>query len=461
MTSTPSDSAAPKQRQRTIYLLAMVGTAALAGFLFGFAGSLIGVTILFLRDQFHLSDAATGFTVASGAIGCIIGPFLGSWLCDKIGREKTLLGCVALLGLADLMTFLAGSLAFFICFRIVGGLGIGLGSIASPMYIAEITPPAIRGKCGISYSLAVVIGSTAAPLAAYPLAQYLPDTLAWRWMYAVEVMIAVLLLALLYFLPPSPRWLVEKGRFDEAFAILRKIHGSDLALSELAEIKASINQETGSWSELWQPGIRYALLIGLLLAFFNNWTGWSAMSSYITTLVDDSGASGHGAGIMGFAYTYLIMGVATVISMVLVDRIGRRSLWMTASLMMASTTFIAGLVFHFHVHGILVLVALMLCAVPHGIALGGLPWLMMSELFPNRIRARAVAVTTTFLWLVIFSCAQLFPIFASASTKAIGSVAGVFWLFTFVCVLSALFGWKMLPETKGRTLENIADSWKK
>jgi MFS transporter, SP family, arabinose:H+ symporter len=338
---------------------------------------------------------------------------------------------------------------------------LGIMSIASPMYLAELAPPHMRGKLGLTWQLAVVVGSVGAPLAAYPISLYFHPEAAWRWMFGTQL---VLLPPLLYFinrLLPSPRWLAEKGRFDEALEVLLKVHEQKLAENELAEIKAAITVEEGGWNELWQPGIRYALVIGCLLAFFNNWTGWSAMGGYITNLVDAAGVKSHSTAILQFACTYLTMSVVTLISMGLVDRVGRRPLWIFASFLMAIVTLATGLVFYYHVHGYIVLIVLMLCTVPHGIALGGLPWLMMSELFPNRVRAKAMAFTTTFLWIVVFTAGQLFPIFAQFSTDKIGSVAGVFWLFTGICLLSALFGCTIMPETKGRTLEDIASSLKR
>jgi SP family arabinose:H+ symporter-like MFS transporter len=155
------------------------------------------------------------------------------------------------------------------------------------------------------------------------------------------------------------------------------------------------------------------------------------------------------------------MAIVTIFSLFLVDRVGRRPLWIFGSILMALVTFSTGLVFSFHLHGWIVLLVLCLCTVPHGIALGGIPWLMMSELFPNRVRAKAVAFTTTFLWLVIYSCGQFFPIFLNFSTEHIGSAAGVFWLFAFICILSTIFGCTIMPETKGRTLEEIGGSWTK
>jgi SP family arabinose:H+ symporter-like MFS transporter len=203
------------------------------------------------------------------------------------------------------------------------------------------------------------------------------------------------------------------------------------------------------------------LLIGVLLAFFNNWTGWSVIGGYVPMLFEMSGLEDRSQAILQFAVSYGFMGLMTLVSLLLMDRVGRRILWLFASLLMATITFATGLVFHFQLSGIIVLIVIILCTVPHGIALGGIPWLMMSELFPTRLRAKAVSITTTVLWCTILSGAYLFPAIAATSEHLVGSVGGVFWLFTGICVVSFLFGWRMMPETKGRTLEDIAESWRR
>jgi SP family arabinose:H+ symporter-like MFS transporter len=421
---------------------------------------LIGAANIFLKEQFHLGAEALGFTTASAALGCVFGPFLGAWLCDALGREGTMIAASFLLAVGALMTALAQNIVLFNASRILGGVGVGLCSVASPMYIAEIAPHKMRGKLGTMYQLAIVVGSTAAPLVAYVLVRALPDAVSWRWMFGSQMVVVVLFALLLFFLPPSPRWLAQKGRYDESLQVLAKVHGRREAPAELRGITEAIAQETGGFSELFQPGIRYALLIGLMLAFFNNWTGWSAMGGYIPRLLEMAGVQQRSAAILQFSFTYLAMAIMTVVSMWLIDRVGRRPLWILASILMAAITAVTGLAFHFQLHGAPVLLVIILCTVPHGLALGGLPWLMMSELFPNRIRAKAVAITTTFLWLVIFSCAQLFPMVIAWSEHTIGSAAGAFWTFTVICVCSAIFGRTMMPETRGRTLEDIGLSWR-
>ena len=461
LAETPSAAVAesPEQsRKRIRYVYAIAFTASVGGFLFGYDLSCIGAANIFLKQQFHLDPAALGFTTASAALGCMVGPVWGGWLCDAIGRERTMIVAAVLLAIGSIMTAMAQSVVVFNIFRILGGVGVGLCSVASPMYLAEIAPHKIRGKLGVMYLQALVIGSTVAPLVAYGLVRIFPDTVYWRWMFGVQMVVVILFAIFLFMLPQSPRWLVQKGRLDEAARVLDRIHGAGTAPAELREIKEAIAKESGGIRELSLPGIRHAVVIGLLLAFFNNWTGWSGMGGYIPMLFEMAGVKQH-AAILQFSFTYLAMAFMTVVSSYFIDRVGRRPLWITASILMAVITGATGLIFHFQVHGVAVLFIIILCAAPHGLALAPVPWLMMSELFPNRIRAKAVAVTTTFLWLCVFLVAQLFPVFIDWSQRLIGSAAGAFWVFTLICVSSALFGWRMMPETKGRTLEEIGRSW--
>jgi MFS family permease len=319
----------------------------------------------------------------------------------------------------------------------------------------------MRGGLGVMYQLAIVVGSIAAPFVSYLLVNVTPEATCWRWMFASEILPVVVFVVLLAFLPQSPRWLAGRGRFDEALAVLTRVGGPDGAQSEMRQIRASLDEEAGSSWDLLQPGVRRPFGIGLLLAFFNNWTGWSVMGGYITMLFLASGLQDRAMAILQFTVTYALMGVITLLACWTVDRVGRRPLWMFASLLMAAVTALTGAVFHYHLTGWIVLLVISLCTVPHGIALGPLPWLMISEIFPTRHRARAVSITTAFLWITIFCGAQLFPVLTDLSNRMTGSIGCAFLLFTVICIAAFLFGWKMLPETKGRTLEEIAASWKK
>ena len=367
----------------TSYVFLVTLVAAVGGFLFGFDLAIISAANLYLKDQFHLSDAQLGFATGSAAIGCVAGPFLGAWLCDAIGRKRTMIVACLLLAASAIMTALAMDMTTFNVFRIVGGVGVGLCSVASPMYISETAPPRMRGGLGVMYQLAIVIGSIIAPCVAFMLVRSLPETVCWRWMFASEMGAILIFVGFVTLIPFSPRWLAGQGRHDEAMAVLSRIDGPEYARREMCEINESLAEESGGWSELFGPGLRYALLIGLLLAFFNNWTGWSVIGGYIPLLFEQSGLHDRAAGILRFAVTYGFMGLLTLVSALLIDRVGRRPLWMVASALMAVVTALTGAVFYYGLSGPIVLVVLLLCAVPHGLALGALPWLMMSEIFPT------------------------------------------------------------------------------
>jgi MFS transporter, SP family, arabinose:H+ symporter len=433
--------------------------AAIGGFLFGYDLVIISGVQLFLRQQFGLSPAQFGFATSSAILGCIMGPSLGAWLCDRIGRKGTLLTSGVLFAVGAIGSALAPNIFAFNLFRITGGVGVGLSSLASPMYIAEIGPARQRGRLGIMYQLAITIGAVSATIVSYFLAKYLPSTVSWRLMLASVAVPVILFMVLLVRVPQSPRWLAEEGRFDEAFSILAKIDGEDFARNEMKEIRQSLNAEAGTFAELFEPGMRRALLTGIALALFNNWTGWSGIAYYLPTLFQQAGYSQASAAI---GQNVLVMGgnfLLTFVSIWLVDRAGRRPLWIATSAAMFVCLVIAGFVFHLNVTGPIVVAVILLCAAPHAIGLGPLPWLMMSELYPTRIRARAVSISTTFLWIAGFTGPFAFPMIEVASKRLIGSAAGVFWFYSGICLVAFFWGRKYLPETKGRTLEDIAQSW--
>jgi MFS transporter, SP family, arabinose:H+ symporter len=443
-----------------LYVVFVSFIASIGGFLFGYDLAIITGANTIMRDQFNLSPSAYSFATASVALGCMTGPFLGAWLCDKIGRKMTMICGALLLAVNSVMTAAASDMTIFNTFRIIGGVGVGLCSMASPMYIAEIAPPRMRGKLGLMYQVQIVVGSLSAALVAYFLAKYLPERICWRWMFASEMMSILLFLVFLVLIPRSPRWLAEKQRFDEAFRVLARINGNDDAERQIKEIKESLNKYSSSISAFFTPTMKKLMGIALLLGFFNNFTGWSAFGGYLTDLFKRSGFLNTSDAIFQFFLAYSFMGIVTIGSMGLIDRYGRRPLWIFSSMLMFIAMVITGVVFHFKVQGVFVLFTIFLCTIPHALALGPLPWLMMSEIFPTHIRAKAVAVSTTFLWTTIFTGGFVFPLLMDLSNRMIGSIGGAFWLLSIVCIFSFIFGIKLLPETKMRTLEEIAESLK-
>jgi SP family arabinose:H+ symporter-like MFS transporter len=444
---------------RKLYAFFVSFVAAIGGFLFGYDLVIIGGAQIFLKQQFALSAAQLGFATSSAILGCIAGPALSAWFCDKIGRKSTLLVSGVLFALGSLGAATAGSIGTFNLFRIVGGVGVGLSSLASPMYIAEIGPARQRGSLGLMYQLAITIGAVSATIASYFLSKQFAPNLSWRLMMGSVAIPVVLFMLLLIRVPQSPRWLAERKRFDEASAILARIDGEEFAQEEMDEIRRSLSAESGAWSELLQPGIRRALLTGVVLALLNNWTGWTGIAYYLPLLFQQAGYSQASEAIGHYVF---VMGgnvFLTLIAVWLVDRAGRRPLWIVTSAAMVFCLLTASLIFQLKITGPIVVVVIFLCAAPHAIGLGPLPWLMMSELYPTRIRARAVSISTTFLWVAGFSAPFAFPILEAYSQKIIGTNAAIFWMYAAICVFSFFWGRKYLPETKGRTLEDIAGSW--
>jgi SP family arabinose:H+ symporter-like MFS transporter len=278
-------------------------------------------------------------------------------------------------------------------------------------------------------------------------------------MFASQLAPILAFLGFLLFIPRSPRWLAQKGRFEEALAVISRFNSPDQAAREMADIRASLAEEKGTFSELLQPGVRKALFIGICLGIFQQWTGWSAMAYYVPTLFAKAGFSRPSDAIFQSIIVNGWAGIVTLTAVLVVDRLGRRPLWIAGSGTMIAAMIVIGLAFKCNFTGLPLLFAFFFCAAPHAFALGPLPWLMMSELYPTRIRATAVAITTTALWAAAWLSPMVFPILMGYFERRTGSIAPAFWLFSGICVVALFFGLKILPETKARTLEDIARSF--
>lgn len=447
------------------FLVAVV--AAIGGFLFGYDLVIISGANLLFEKQFNLTSAALGFATSSAILGCMVGPLIGGWVCDRIGRKNTLFITGFLFAIGSIGTAFPRTdtsthfLIDFSIFRIVGGVGVGLASLAVPMYLAEISPTRIRGRLMIMYQLAIVIGAAAATLVSYYLALTLDPTVSWRWMCASAVGPVVVFMALLFFVPKSPRWLMKVGREAEALRVLARINGEQAARVVLKEIGDSFKEESGGYGELFQPGVRKAFAVGVMLALFNNWTGWSSIAYYQPRVYQQAGidVANPATAIRLSFFILMVHLLLTIVSIATIDKVGRRALWNISSAMMVVAMGVVGALFHFHISGHAVFFAMILVAIPHALGLGPLPWVMMSEIFPNRIRSKAVASTTLVLWIGSWAGAQSFPMMIALSEKHFGTAAAAFWVFSVISVLSLIFGLRVLIETKGRSLEEIARHW--
>ena len=440
-----------------VYLISFV--AAVGGFLFGYDLAVINGAQLYLEEQFGLSGHSLGFAVSSAILGCCFGPFIAGPLSDAVGRKRTLILASLLLAVSAIGTAFPRDIITFNLFRILGGVGVGIASMVSPMYIAEIAPARARGALVTLNQLAILLGCLISVMIAHYLAANIVETHSWRWMFGLECVPVICFVAFLKIVPRSPRWLAEKGHYPEALQVITMVQGKTRAEQELLEIKESLQAETGKFSELFQPGIRMAVFVAVGLAILQQWSGVSIISAYLAKIFQMAGYAAKTDSLRMTVYTYIFNFALTVVALLLVDRVGRRPLLLIGSAGMAIGLFLMGLIFHLEMTGGWVLAVMFICQAAYVVSLAPLAWLVIAEIFPTRIRSRAMSVATLTLWAACFTGVWLFSPLREFFANKYGSPAGVFWIFTGVCAYSFFFCWKFVPETKGKTLEEIAGMW--
>ncbi|KPE51635.1 sugar porter family MFS transporter [Chryseobacterium indologenes] len=434
--------------------------ASVGGLLFGYDTAVISGAIGFMKTYYRLSDVMTGWVASCALLGCIIGAMYSGKLSDYIGRKKVLMISALLFTISSLGTAIAPELWIFVLFRIIGGMGIGIASMLSPMYISEMAPAAIRGRLISIFQLGIVTGI----LVIYFVNAYIAGihdenwniSTGWRWMFGSGIIPSIIFIVLLLTVPESPRWLAAQKRNSEALNILTGINGPVMGRLELESINRSLKDETSfSFSDLKKPGLKRVLIIGILLAVFSQITGINAIMYYAPEIFKATGVGSDSA----FIQTILV-GVINVIftfvAIKYVDLWGRKKLLLLGISGMTVCLFIVGLAFYTQQQGYLVLVAILGYIASFAMSLGPLTFVVIAEIFPTKARATAMSVATFFLWAAVFLVSQTFPVL-------IGSIgnANTFWLYMAIAVIVFLFIWKKVPETKGKTLEEIEDAWKK
>jgi sugar porter (SP) family MFS transporter len=447
--------------RKYVWLISLV--AALGGFLFGLDIVLISGAIIFLKKDFALNEIQVGFTMTSAMLACFVGPSLGGYLSDRLGRRKTLALAGALFAASAVGTALARSVVEFNVYRVVGGFGVGVASVISPMYLAEISPPSIRGRLVTLNQLAIVIGALASNVVAY----YFSFSGNWRGMFAAQLVPVALFLLGLLFVPESPRWLVQRKRDAEAFALLKRIAGESSARAEIDAIRDSVGRPTdkragrpaGRFTDLFAPGVRTALFVAVALAVFQQYAGVTVLQFYAPLIYQQAGFAQESDAIGVTMIVNVWNLLCTITALWLVDRLGRRPLLLQGLIGMAVGHVVMGLFFHFHITGVAVPLVMMLSVAAYVTSIAPLAWLIMSEIFPNHVRGWAMAVASTALWVAAYTANLAFPVLNKSFEERYGSAAGVFWVFASVCLVALLFCWFAVPETKGRTLEEIGESW--
>lgn len=447
------------------YVVLVCCVATLGGLLFGYDTGVISDAIGFLTQKFRLTPAMEGWAMSCAILGCALGASIAGLIGDRLGRKKLLVISAVLFTVSALGTALPNDLTVFILFRVLGGVGIGMAALAVPMYIAEITPAAIRGRMVSVNQLAIVTGFLLVYFANYFIAQHGDEAwrveTSWRWMFGLGAVPAVVFLAMLVVVPESPRWLVEQGRVEEARAVLTRVSGSEVAAAELESIRSSIAGEAATLGQLLQPGLRIALVIGVGLAILQQVTGINAFLYYGTEILKKLGTDSNVAlkqqiivGAANLAFTLVAIGT--------VDRLGRRPLMLIGVAGMGLCLFGMGAAaFAQRIEGwmIVLIVGYIAC---FAMSIGPVTWVILSEIFPTRVRGRAMAVATLFLWLADWLVTQTAPwLNKDAGLVARFHGAFPFWIYGLMCAIELAFIWFLVPETKGRTLEQIEASWKR
>jgi sugar porter (SP) family MFS transporter len=404
------------------------------------------------------------WAMSSALIGCVVGAVASGYISDKFGRKWPLLISAFLFTLASIGTGLAESFETFVWFRIVGGVGIGLASALSPMYIAEVAPTHLRGRFVSLNQMTIVIGILAAQIINLLIAEAVPvgatdefiraswnGQIGWRWMFYACAVPSAAFFLLTFLLPESPRWLLKAGKGEKAYPTLKKIGGEDYAREEMANIQATLNDvsEKVDFKELFKPKFRTVLIIGVVLAVFQQWCGINTVFNYAEEIFT---AAGYGVSdtLFNIVITGSVNLIFTLVAMFTVDKWGRKKLMVLGSVGLAITYVLLGSAFYFQLKGIAVLTLVIVAIAIYAMSLAPIVWVILSEIFPNRIRGAAMALATFALWIACFILTYTFPLL----NKGLGA-AGTFWVYAAICMFGFVFILIKLPETKGKSLEEI------
>jgi sugar porter (SP) family MFS transporter len=456
----PSSSA--KLRSGYVWGISLV--AAMGGLLFGYDWVVIGGAKPFYQVYFHLSsENLIGWANSCALIGCLMGALIAGEASSRLGRKKVLLFSALLFAFSSIFTGWAPLFPVFIAWRIAGGVAIGLASNISPLYIAEISPAAWRGRLVSLNQLAIVCGILAAQIANWLIAQKVPAGAAvlakswnaqfgWRWMFTAVAAPAMLFFLLALMIPESPRWLVAERRASEARLVLARIGGEEYAAAELAAIEETLHAATAArvgWKDLFGKGARNLLWIGIALAALQQWSGINVLFNYAQEIYQSIGF-----GISGILFNIVITGAVnflfTAVAMGFVDRVGRRKLMLLGCAGVGLCHLGASLAYHAGWHGSAVLVLTLAAIACYAMSLAPVTWVLISEIFPNRLRSLGVSVAVAALWTASFALTYTFPFLNHAF-----STSGAFLVYAAVCFLGFAFVFVFVPETRGKSLEEI------
>lgn len=459
-------------KQSNSFIAAVCSIGSLGGLLFGFDTAVISGTFSFIEQYFLLDEIEIGWFASSALIGAIIGALVSGSLSDRFGRKPILIIAAFLFFISALGCTIPNSFIFLIVARIIGGIGVGMASVLAPLYISEFSPPKIRGKLIALYQLSIVIGILLAYLSNWLLLKFSQESTSlfnetdklykifvsevWRGMFGLEMIPSGLFILLLFLIPESPRWLIKNNNPEKGFNILTKISGEKIAEKEFIEIKNSISKFKGRIADLLRPGLRLALLVGIGLSVFGQFTGVNIIIYYGPTILENAGFKIDGALQFQVAIG-LINLIFTILALWKIDRWGRRPLLIYGMFSVFISLIIIAFQFTFDSsQGILIVVMLCIYMASLALSINAVIWVLIGEIFPNSIRGSAMSIVTFTNWGANFLTAFTFPWYIDK----IG-MGGGFFTFAGMCLLATIFFNKYVPETKGKTLEEIENFWTK
>jgi SP family arabinose:H+ symporter-like MFS transporter len=449
-----------------IYVGLITLTATLGGFLFGFDTAVISGTISFVKLQFGMSSLMEGWYVSSALLGCIAGVAISGKLSNKLGRKKVMLFAAFLFAISAIGCALAPDATMLILFRLIGGLGIGVASVVCPMYIAELAPSQIRGKLITYYQLAITIGilvayfsnskiqlNAAEAATTSDVYKLLFSGEIWRGMFVMGIIPALLFILLILFIPESPRWLALKNKPEKARKILASITNLKQAEVEIAAIQQSLQSRQIKVKELFRGKLALPMMIGILLTALSQFSGINAIIYYGPSILEKAGFQLSDA--LGGQVTIGLVNMAfTFVAIFIIDRGGRKPLLMWGIAGSALSLLFAGILFAFNItNGWAILLCIILFIACFAFSFGPVVWVVISEIFPTNIRGEAVAISTMSLWIANWIVGQFFPLLNQWP-------AVPFFVFALCCVAALWLTWKKIPETRGRSLEEIEGFWK-
>ena len=479
ITATPTESSTNKAELNLGYIWLISAVAALGGLLFGWDWVVIGGAKAFFEPFFGITkdvivegkstlltnENLSGWANSCALLGCLAGSLVTGILSDKFGRRRLLIFAAFLFAASSVLTGWAGNFHQFIFWRLAGGVAIGMASNLSPLYIAEIAPAAMRGRLVSLNQLTIVIGILAAQLLNLIIARKVPDgataamiaqswngQFGWRWMFTLVAAPSLLFFVAAFFVPESPRWLVKNGCPERARKILSRIGGETFAAAETKAIQQTIATEEISrvrLADLLEPRLLRILLIGCGLAVLQQWSGINVLFNYADNIFKHAGF-GVNTTLLFIVITGVVNAAFTFIALGTVDRWGRRKLMLFGCAGIAVAHLLTGLAYAMHLKGIAVLVFVLAAIGCYAMSLAPVTWVVISEIFPNRIRGTAISVAVSALWIACFVLTYTFPILE----KGIG-MGNTFWLYAAICVAGFVFILLKLPETKNKSLEQI------